>query len=161
VSDDVRTGNVGDVIARDVTIRQGGARSVAADNVVIRQGGAARARAEQLSVIQGGVALARADKLEVTAGGVGAVLANDVGLAQTAAQIVAARESVELDQSAAGLVVGGEMRARDSAIGLLITPRFEGHGNRVLFGPSAALAFGAGLGLAMLLGRALLGRRAG
>ena len=36
MSDDVRTGNVGDVIARDVTIRQGGARSVAADKVVIR-----------------------------------------------------------------------------------------------------------------------------
>jgi hypothetical protein len=87
------------------------------------------------------------------------VLANDVGLAQTAAQVVAARETVELDQSAAGIVVGGEMRARDSAIGLLITPRFEGYGNRVLFGPSAALAFGAGVGLVMLIGRALMGKR--
>ena len=44
---------------------------------------------------------ASTEKLEVTAGGVGAVLANDVELAQTAAQVVAARESVELDQSAA------------------------------------------------------------
>jgi hypothetical protein len=59
------------------------------------------------------------------------------------------------------VVVTGEARVRDSAIGLLITPRFEGDGNRVLFGPQAALAFGAGVGLVLTVARLVLGRRGG
>ena len=105
--------------------------------------------------------MASTDKLDVTAGGVGAILANDVALAQTAAQLVAARESIEVDQSAAGMMIAGDARVRDSAIGLLITPRFEGQGNRVLFGPTAALAFGAGVGLVLTIARVVLGRRSG
>ena len=155
VSDDVRNGNAGDVIARDVTIKQGGARSIAAESVVIRQGGAAHVRAEQVTIAQGGVGFANTDRLDATGSAVLAVISTDVELSQTAAQVIATRESAGLDQSAAAVVVAGEVTARDSAIGLVITPRFEGEGNRVLFGPATAFAFGAGVGLVMLLARML------
>ena len=159
MSDDVRSGDVGDVVAHDVTVKQGGARSISADSVAIRQGGAARVHATQLRVTQGGVALARTEQLHVTGGLVGGVLASGAHLEQTKAQIVVARESVEIDQGAAALVVTGHSRVRDSAIGVVITSRFEGSNNRVLFGPRAALAFGAGVGLVLAVTRALFRRR--
>jgi hypothetical protein len=49
-----------------------------------------------------------------------------------------------MEQAAGGLVVAGSVQATQSAIGFLMTPRFEGSGNRILFGPAAAFAFGAG-----------------
>ena len=56
-----------------------------------------------------------------------------------------------LDQAAAGLVASRTIRARDSAIGLVLAREFHGDGVRVLMAPRAALAFGAGLGLALAL----------
>jgi hypothetical protein len=143
-----------DVKAGEVTIRQGGARSVAAREVAIRQGGALRVQAEDVRITQGGVVFATTHKLRVTSGGLGGVVADEAELDQSAVQIVAARDEVEMDQTAAGVVIAKEAEVRDSAIGLLVTGRFEGHGNRVLMGPPAAFAFGAGVGLVLwLLGR--------
>ncbi len=73
------------------------------------------------------------------------------------AQVVVARGYVEMDQAAAGVVAAGSARVRDSAIGLLVTPHFEGEGVRVLMGPRAAFAFGAGLGLVLTVVRLLRG----
>jgi hypothetical protein len=47
---------------------------------------------------------------------------------------------------------------RDSAVGFLVAREFKGEGARVLFGPQAAFAFGAGVGLVLALLR-LLRRR--
>jgi hypothetical protein len=73
--------------------------------------------------------------------------------------MVVARESVEMDQAAGGLVVSRAARARDSAIGLLLAREFQGEGVRVLMGTRAAFAFGAGLGLALGLLAVLRRRR--
>jgi hypothetical protein len=54
-----------------------------------------------------------------------------------------------MEQSAAAVVVAGTVTARDSAIGFLVAREMKGEGVRVLFGPAAALAFGAGFGLAV------------
>jgi hypothetical protein len=143
--------SVADVTAREVTIRQGGARSITAQNVLIRQGGAGRVEAEQVQVSQGGVALASTKALGVTAGGIGAAIADRAELTQTWAQVVVARNSVNLDQAATGLVVSKTASARDSVIGLLLAREFQGEGVRVLMGPGAAFAFGAGLGVALAL----------
>jgi hypothetical protein len=62
---------------------------------------------------------------------------------------VVARESVTLDQAAAGFVASKAVRARDSAIGLVLARELHGEGVRILMGPRAA--FGAGLGLALAL----------
>jgi len=149
--DEIR-GNAGDVTAHAVTIRQGGARSVTADAVTVRQGGIGRLHAADVEIVQGGVGLATAGNLRVTAGATGLVLAGTVALEQSMAQVIAARERVEMDQAAAGIVAGGSVHVRDSVIGVLLTPRFEGQeGVRVLMGPRAAFAFGAGIAAVLYL----------
>jgi len=145
--------------ARDVTIRQGGARTITAEAVTIRQGGAASVQAKDVEITQGGVVFARADEVEVTAGGVGIALAGAIEIEQSAAQFVAARESVKMDQSAAAVVFTGQARVRDSVIGVIFGSHVEGDNNRVLFGPTAALAFGAGFGVALTLARLVLNSR--
>ena len=47
-SGETLSGDAGDVIAGEVTIRQGGARSIAAREVIIRQGGAVRVEAQEV-----------------------------------------------------------------------------------------------------------------
>jgi hypothetical protein len=146
-------GNAGDVSTHSLTIRQGGARSVTAHEVSVRQGGIARVDAHEVEITQGGVGVATTGTLRITAGGTWGVLADRATLEQSMAQIVAARDRVEMDQAAGGIVAGGSVHVRDSAIGLLLTPRFEGQGVRVLMGPQAAFAFGAGVALVLgLLG---------
>jgi hypothetical protein len=152
-------GDAGDVSAHSLTIRQGGARSVTAHEVSVRQGGIARVDAHEVEITQGGVGVVTTGTLRMTAGGTWAALAERATLEQSVAQVVAARERIDMDQAASGVVVGGAVHVRDSAIGLVLTPRFEGHGVRVLMGPQAAFAFGAGA--ALMLGLLGLWRRAG
>jgi hypothetical protein len=156
---DTVSGHAGDVTASEVTIRQGGARSVAARQVTIRQGGAVRIQAQEVDVRQGGVVLARGNELGVIAGGVVAAIADTAKLEQSCVQMAVARESVEMDQVAGGLVLAKTAQARDSAIGLLLAREFHGEGVRVLIDSRAAFAFGAGLGLAVGLTALLRGQR--
>src|SRR5262249_7648980 len=116
-------GDAGDVNAHSLTIRQGGARSVTAHEVRVRQGGIARVDAHEVEVTQGGVALATTETLRLTAAGAWGVLADRASLDQSAVQVVAAREQVDMDQAAAGVVVGGAVHVRDSAVGVLLTGR--------------------------------------
>ena len=149
--DEIR-GNAGDVTARAVTIRQGGARSVTADAVTVRQGGIGRLHAANVEIVQGGVGLATVGNLRVTAGATGLVLADTAVLEQSMAKVIATRERVEMDQAAGGIVAGGSVHVRDSVIGLVLTPRFEGQeGVRVLMGPQAAFAFGVGIATVLYL----------
>jgi hypothetical protein len=142
-------GDAGDVSTHSLTIRQGGARSVTAHEVSVRQGGIARVDAHQVDVTQGGVGVATAGTLRITAGGTWAVIADHATLDQSMAQVVASRDEVRMDQAAGGVVAGGSVHVRDSIIGLLLTPRFDGQGVRVLMGPRAAFAFGAGMALVL------------
>ena len=144
-------GDAGDVNTHSLTIRQGGARSVTAHEVSVRQGGIARVDAHEVEVTQGGVGVATAGTLRLTAGGTWGVLADRATLDQSMAQIVAARERVDMDQAAAGIVAGGSVHVRDSAVGLLLTPHFEGQGVRVLMNQKTAFAFGAGAALVLSL----------
>jgi hypothetical protein len=143
--------DAGEVNVHTLTIRQGGARSVTAHDVTLRQGGIVRLDAHAVDITQGGVALATTERLRLTAGGMGAVLADQARLEQSMAHVVAARERVDMDQAAAAVVVGRAVEVRDSAIGVLLTPNFRGQGVRVLMGPKAAFAFGAGVGLVLSL----------
>ena len=144
-------GDAGDVNTHSLTIRQGVARSVTAHEVTVRQGGIARVDAHEVSVTQGGVAVATAETLRLTAGGAWGVLADRATVEQSAVRVVAARERVDVGQTAAGIVAGSCVNVRDSAVGLLLTGRFEGQGVRVLMSPQAAFAFGAGAALVLSL----------
>lgn len=148
VNEDIR-GDAGDVSTHSLTIRQGGARSVTAHEVSVRQGGIGRVDAHAVEITQGGVAVATTGTLEVTGGAAWGVLADRATLQQSVAQVVAARERVDLDQAAAGVVAGAAVHVRDSLIGLLVSPRVEGQGVRVLVGPRSAFALGAGVALGL------------
>jgi len=114
-------GTTGDVRAETVNISQGGANSVEAEHVSITQGGAAQVRAAHLSVREGGVALARTENLTV-------------GESGSAFAVVADSATVEEGGNVFMLVarsVGGEVR-----------PMLDWR---------AALAFGAGLAVALRL----------
>jgi len=148
--DEIR-GDAGDVNTHSLTIRQGGARSVTAHEVSVRQGGIARVDAHQVEVTQGGIAVATTGTLRLTAGGTWGVLADRATLDQSMAQVVAARERIDMDQTAAGIVAGGSVHVRDSAIGLLLAGHVEGQGVRVLMNQKAAFAFGAGAALVLSL----------
>jgi hypothetical protein len=92
--------------------------------------------------------------VEVTAGTIAGVLAEKVELEQSAATVVVTRQ-LEMEQAAGALVVAESVHMRDSAVGFLLAREVRGAGIRVLFGPSGALALGAGLAAALWLLRRL------
>ena len=114
-------GDVGDVTAGTVVIRQAGARSVQAHEVAVRQGGLGRVEADAVSVSQGGI---------------GVVLSHD---------------ETTLQQAGAGLVMTRVAQVKDSAIGILIAREVQPNNVRVLFGLREALAFGAAAGAVLAL----------
>jgi hypothetical protein len=81
-----------------------------------------------------------------------------VRLEQTATSVAASRERALLDQSAAAVVLGRAVTARNSLIGLAIASRLEAANSRILMGPGAALALGAGIGVVLALARLWRGR---
>jgi len=145
-------GDVGDVVAGTVTIRQGGARSVRAREISIHQGGAVRAQADQVAVTQGGIVLARTGSAQVTAGAVGVIAATgEVELQASAAKFVLSRDAVDLEHSAAGIAAAPRIEITDSAVGLLLARHVDAKNIRVMFGVKEALAFGAATGAVLWL----------
>jgi len=145
-------GDAGDVVAGTVTIRQGGARSVRAREISIHQGGAVRAQAEQVAVTQGGIVLSRSGSAQVTAGAVGVIAAGGpVELQASAAKLVLSRDKVGLEHSAAVAVAAPRVEISDSAVGMLIARHVDAKNIRVLFGVREAIAFGAAAGAALWL----------
>jgi hypothetical protein len=145
-------GDAGDVVAGTVTIRQGGARSVRAREISIHQGGAGRVRADQVSVTQGGIVLARTDSAQVTAGAVAVIGARGkVELKASAAKLVLSRDAIELEHSAAVIAAAPTVEISDSAVGVLLARRVDARNVRILFGLKEAIAFGAAAGTALWL----------
>jgi hypothetical protein len=121
MQDDGTQGDVGEVVAGTVVIRQAGARSVRAREVTVRQGGIGRLEADSVSVTQGGVGLA---------------LCHD---------------EATLRQAGAGAIVTRAARIEDSQVGFLLARNVTGSNVKVLFGVREALAFGAAAGAAVAL----------
>lgn len=128
------------------TVRYGFFPIVAADTVTVRQAGVTAALSSgDMSVIQGGGNLAIAGgNLAVTMGGSNAMLAGgDVSIEQGGAVVMAAK-SVSVHQGFVGAVLAADVHLDDS---------------RVLMSTPQAAAFGAALGIVVvLLGRLLRGR---
>ncbi len=143
-------GDAGDVVAGTVTIRQGGARSVRAREISIHQGGAVRAQAEQVAVTQGGIVFSRSASAQVTAGAVAVVAAaGQVELQASAAKLVLSRDKVNLEHSAAVVAAAPRIEISDSAVGILLARHVDAKNVRVLFGLKEAVAFGAAAGAAL------------
>jgi hypothetical protein len=66
---------------------------------------------------------------------------------------------VEIEQGGAFVVAaGGGVSVTEGFVGVALSPRVDLKDSRVLVGPAEAAAFGAGLGLVLLVVRLLLGR---
>ena len=163
-------GGARDVFARTATITQGGASQVKADNVVVRQGGVQRIEAANVTIRQAGVVQVKADAAQIVQSGVvlaqaehltldggTQVLGTFAGSATmdgSLAQVVVSRGPMEIEQSAAVAVLAPAVTVKNSVVGLLFAQRVEGNVS-ALFGPRAAVAFGAAFGAAFGVALAL------
>ncbi len=159
----ITQGGASDIKADNVIIRQGGAQRIEATNVTIRQAGVVQAKAETAEIVQSGVLLAQADKLTLD-GGTQAlgVFAGSATMDGSLAQAIVSRGPMEMEQSATVAMLAPRVTVKNSAIGLLFARHVEGD-VRALFGPRAAVAFGAAFGaafgVAFALARATINQR--
>ncbi len=153
---------IGDVKAETLIIRQGAAQTIEASNVTIRQGAALQLKAETAEIVQGGAVLAQTEKLTLGPGAAAlGVLADSVTMDQSLARAVISRGPMGMEQSGAIAVIAPQASVRASLVGLLFARHVEGD-VQTIFGPRAAVAFGAAFGAAFGVAFALasrLGRR--
>ena len=144
----ITQGGASDIKADNVIVRQGGVRQIEATHVTIRQGGVVHARAETAEIVQSGVVLAQADKLTLD-GGTQAlgVFAGSATMDGSLAQAVVSRGPMQVEQSATVVMLAPRVTVKNSAVGLLLARHVEGDVS-ALFGPRAAVAFGAAFGAA-------------
>jgi hypothetical protein len=116
----------GAIRADVVNLNQGGASTIEAKTVSITNGGAANVRAEELSITNGGVALARTGSLTIKQGG---------------SSFLALADNAEVEE-------GGSV--------FLLVAKSTSGGVRPMLDWRAALAVGAGFGLALSLIRRVL-----
>jgi hypothetical protein len=143
----IRQGGAEKVKATHVTIRQGGAEKIEATNVTIRQSAVAQAKAETVEIVQSVVAFAQADEVTLNAGHASGVYAGSAMLDGTLAQAVVSRGPAQVQDSAVMAMVAPSMTVKSSIVGLLFARHVEGDVTAV-FGPRAAVAFGAAFGAA-------------
>jgi hypothetical protein len=159
----ITQGGARDVKADNVIVRLGGAQTVEATNVTVRQGSLVQAKAQTIEIVQSAVALAQGDKLALEAGTQAlGVFAGSVTMDGSFAQAVVSRGPVEVEQSATAAVIAPHVAVKSSLVGLLFARHVEGDVN-ALFGPRAAVAFGAAFGaafgVAFALARMMKGQR--
>ena len=144
----ITQGGASDIKADNVIVRQGGVRQIEATHVTLRQGGVVHARAETAEIVQSGVVLAQADKLTLDGGtqAIG-VFAGSATMDGSLAQAVVSRGPMQVEQSATVAMLAPRITVKNSAVGLLLARYVEGDVS-ALFGPRAAVAFGAAFGAA-------------
>jgi hypothetical protein len=141
----------------NVTIRQGGAKDIRAKEVSVRQGAVMTIDAENVTMAQGGALLVRTGEAHLSAGTTSAAILGDtVRMEMAGAQFMLARDSVEMDQSAVGILVGQHITAKDSGALVMIADTVEGNVS-VVMDRQTAITFGAALGAALGLMLALFG----
>jgi len=159
----ITQGGASDIKADNVIVRQGGVRLIEATNATVRQGGVVQVKAETAEIVQSGVVLAQADKLSLDGGAqaVG-VFAGSATIDGSFAQAVVSRGPVQVEQSATVAMLAPRITVKDSAVGLLFARHVEGDVS-ALFGPRAAVvfgaAFGAAFGVAFALARMTVNQR--
>lgn len=127
------------------------ARATPGERLEIRQRGVGQVEASQISIRQGAAGFARADRIDIAMGAVGAVLGRRVDIRQSLSRLVAARETVGLEQSGALAVVANRVDVgRQSGVVFLFARNVHGD-VRTLFDWRAGLAFGLGAGLVAFL----------
>jgi hypothetical protein len=146
---DIEREVVGDVSARRVDVRQGQLREVHADVVNVRQAGLGRVSAHEVAILQSSVGAATGGTRRLGPNSAAGIVAGrDVTFDQSRAPIVLAGRRARVDQAAVGLVAAQRVSLRQSAAGVVFALKVTGD-VRPLFGPAAALAFGAGFAIVL------------
>lgn len=154
---EISQGGADRVEAASVSVSQGGIGTAIATTIEVRQGGIGQATATDIALSQGGIGFARGGRVSLEMGGIGAAIGDDVRVTQAAANLVAARGDVTVDQSLISTLIGYRVTFRQpSAVLLVIAGRVEGS-VRPLLDWRGGLAAGAAAGLVIGLFR--LGRR--
>ncbi|HET7678360.1 MAG TPA: hypothetical protein VFK38_10985 [Candidatus Limnocylindrales bacterium] len=144
--------------ATSVSIVQGGAQEVRAERVDIKQGGAGRVESSEINVRQGGIGLARGERIQVEMGAVGVALAGNIEIHQGIGRLVAARDSVRLEQAGAMNVIANRVEMGPQSGAVLVIARNVTGEVRTLVDWRAGVAFAVTLGVIGAILRALRGR---
>jgi hypothetical protein len=154
---EISQGGAERVEAASVSVLQGGIGTAIATTVDVRQGGIGQATATDIALSQGGIGFARGGRVSLEMGGIGAAIGDEVRVTQAAANLVAARGDVTVDQSLISTLIGYRVTFRQpSAVLLVVAGRVDGS-VRPLLDWRGGLAAGAVAGL--VIGLLRLGRR--
>jgi len=152
--------DVGTVHAGLVRMHQSSAEEIHAEDLELSQSLALEVNAANAQARQSGLVFTQADVLSVESGIVGAARANSISI--NGGVGLAAAERVEFGNAYAGVVAGREVRSEKIETLLLLSSKVEGNVFTVMDTRGALIAGLVGglfTGLALLLGRALFGRK--
>jgi hypothetical protein len=131
----------------NVLVRQGGAQTIHGNEVVIRQGGAFKVTADHLETVAGGMGYVRTQTAALNASNIGVVVAgNDIQMDQSAARLVVSAGDISMDQGATVAIIANKISSENSSTVLLLANKVEGNVSAV-FGPRESVLFGAVAGL--------------
>lgn len=123
----------------DASVGVPGAGDIRAESVTLTQGGASSIEATTVSISQGGAGRVRAGELTVSQGGVGLARTDNLTVEEGGSAFAVLADTARVEEGASVVL----LVARNASGGTIVDWR-------------AALAFGAGLGLALFVVRRLL-----
>jgi len=146
--------------AEMVRMHQSAAQEITADEVALHQAAALDVTAAEVSAHEAALVLVNAKEVELNNSAAGVVRAENVNVVGQAGVVLA--ESVNLGNTYAGLVAGGQVQGERIETLILLGNRIEGDVQTVVDTRSALIAGTVGgllAGIVLLIGRLVFGRR--
>ena len=146
--------------AEMVRMHQSAAQEISADEVAMQQAAALDVTAAEISTHQTGLALVSAKEVELNNSAAGAIRAENVNVVGGAGIVLA--NSVNLGNTYAGLVAGGNVRSESIETLIFLGNHVEGDVQTVVDTRGALIAGTVGgvlAGVVLLIGRLVFGRR--
>ncbi|MBN1453849.1 MAG: hypothetical protein JW963_22735 [Anaerolineales bacterium] len=146
--------------AEMVRMHQSAAQEITADEVVLHQAVALDVTTVELSAHEAALGLVNARDVEMTNSAAGVIRAENVSMVGQAGVVLA--ESVNMGNTYAGLVAGGQVRGERIETLILLGNHVEGDIQTVVDTRSALIAGTVGgvlAGIVLLIGRLVFGRR--
>jgi hypothetical protein len=146
--------------AEMVRMHQSAAREITAEEVSMQQAAALDVTAADISTHESALGLIKASDVEMTNSAAGAIRADHVNVIGTAGVVLA--NSVDLGNTYAGLVAGGNVRSEQIETLIFLGNHVEGDVQTVVDTRSALIAGTVGgvlAGVVLLIGRLMFGRR--
>jgi len=146
--------------AEMVRMHQSAAQEITADEVGLEQSAALDVTAAEVSTHESALGLVSAKDVEMTNSAAGAIRAENVNLTGSAGVVIA--ESVNLGNTYAGVVAGGQVRGEQIETLFFFSNHVEGDVQTVVDTRGALIAGMVGgllTGVILLIGRLVFGRR--